>query len=92
MSHRKPSSSGKTGGRCSSDTAATCEALRWIIVGSGLGFALLVLSEFYRAGWSGFAFAVLCSVMWGLIWAVYRYIEQDHAQSAARLEAQVPDP
>jgi hypothetical protein len=49
-----------------------------------------LLPEFFRNGRSGFKFVILGSVMWGLFWAVLRYIERDHSQSVADLEAQVP--
>jgi hypothetical protein len=64
--------------------------LRWILAGTGAFVAFLTLAEFYSNGWSGFKFAILSSVMWGLFWAVLKHIERDHLQSLADIEAQVP--
>jgi hypothetical protein len=65
--------------------------LRWIMCGVSGVLASVTLSEFYRDGWSGLKFLILCSVQLGLIWAVMRYIERDHFESVTKLEAQVPD-
>jgi hypothetical protein len=61
------------------------------ILGGG-GVILLIVIGFDASGnWiRSIGLLGLCGVMWGVFWAVLRYLDRDHLRAIADLEAQVP--
>jgi hypothetical protein len=63
-----------------------------ILWGAGALFIIMVLYDFLdRGGYAAVGMLGLFAVQWGLIWALVRYMERRHRESAAELEVQVPD-